>query len=264
MNGNSNNRTTSANDDYPNPNSYYQENRNTPTGATITRNGSNNMRNLPNSLYNRGSPERSLPKSSDNYRPTSRISSQRPVHSEIGQYTSAPSEKNYDVPKYKVINYLAAKRSITSCEETNPNYDSKNKGSNGIVKNRQLHMGKAKIDLENQNNLSVGVSIKNIGNYLKTSVSRNNPEGLKSFNSLNIKTTTSNLKNNPSTNIYSEKGRKSATLVHRHSNPSSSLSTAHHGSSMTNHHVNSKTRGMQQNSTAITEASALPRIRVNS
>ena len=104
--------------------------------------------------------------------------------------------------------------------------------------------------------LSVGVSIKNIGNYIKTSVSRNNPEGLKSFNSLNIKTT-SNLKNpNPSANIYSDKARKSATLVHRHSNPSSSLSNNH----SSNHHVNSKGRTLQPNA----EANALPRIRVQS
>ncbi len=232
------------------------------------------MRGL-NSVYQRGSPERTLPKSSDqNYRPTSRISSSRPVQSEIGQYSEA-SDKNYDVPKYKVINYLAAKRSITSCEETNPN-----KNGSSIVKNRALQMGKAKIDLENQNSnfhrtflfsqkhfksnnyfitisdLSVGVSIKNIGNYIKTSVSRNNPEGLKSFNSLNIKTA-SNLKTpNPSTNIYSDKGRKSATLVHRHSNPSSSLSNTH----SSNHHVNSKSRTLQSNA----EANALPRIRVQS
>ena len=111
--------------------------------------------------------------------------------------------------------------------------------------------------------MSVGVSIKNIGNYIKTSVSRNNPEGLKSFNSLNIKTTTSNLKtpnnNNPPSNIYSsDKSRKSATLVHRHSNPSSSLSNNH--SSSNNHHVNSKGRTLQQNS----ETNALPRIRVQS
>lgn len=98
-------------------------------------------------MYQRGSPERTLPKSSDqNYRPTSRISSSRPVQSEIGQYSAASDKANYDVPKYKVINYLAAKRSITSCEETNPN-----KNSSSIVKNRALHMGKAKIDLENQN-----------------------------------------------------------------------------------------------------------------
>ncbi len=111
------------------------------------------MRNLPSNIY-RGSPERNLPKSSEmntNYRPTSRVSSSRPVHSEIGQYSTGTSDKNYDVPKYKVINYLAAKRSITSCDETNPNYDSKNKNASSVSKNRQLHLGKAKIDLENQN-----------------------------------------------------------------------------------------------------------------
>ena len=117
------------------------------------------MRGLASNVYQR-SPERSIPNPSERhgdlqYRPSSRISSTRPVHSEIGQYTTPPSEKyNGDVPKYKVINYLAAKRSITSCDETNPNaYDNKNKASspNGVVKNRALHMGKAKIDLENQN-----------------------------------------------------------------------------------------------------------------
>ncbi len=107
------------------------------------------------------------------------------------------------------------------------------------------------------------MSIKNIGNYIKTSVSRGNPEGLKSFNSLNIKTTTNNLKQNPPANVYADaKGRKSATLVHRHSNPSSSMSSNHHASQMANHHVNSKSRALQQTTAA--EVNALPRIRVNS
>lgn len=118
------------------------------------------MRGLSNNVYQR-SPERSIPKSSDRhsgadvqYRPSSRISSTRPVHSEIGQYSTPPSDKySGDVPKYKVINYLAAKRSSTSCDDTNPNsYDSKSKAAvNGVAKNRALNMGKAKIDLENQN-----------------------------------------------------------------------------------------------------------------
>lgn len=150
---------------------------------------------------------------------------------------------------------------------TPKNIDACNFIPNNINKNKKTKLIKQyfviKIDL------SVGVSIKNIGNYIKTSVSRGNPEngGLKSFNSLNIKTTSNNLKTNPSTNhIYSsDKGRKSATLVHRHSNPSSSLSNNHHHASPLashHHHVNSKPRALQQSTAA--EVNALPRIRVQS
>ena len=123
------------------------------TNNSAARNGASSaaMRSLPSSLY-RGSPERSLPRSPErqsdinttNYRPTSRISNSRPSVSEL------QTEKMYDQQKYKSINYLTTKRSLTSCD------DPTQKNTSSIVtKNRQLHMGKAKIDLETQpsNNL---------------------------------------------------------------------------------------------------------------
>ena len=161
-NNNNNNRISNVSDEYQAQAAYYQslENNRNSTGnkaSTVVTTAA--MRNV----Y-RGSPERSLPRSperqieltNNNYRPTSRISSSRPVVSEM-QYTTTV-DKNYDAPKFKVINYLAGKRSLTSCDEITPNYDSKQKGSSNnvssVVKNRQLQMGKAKIDLETQNSES--------------------------------------------------------------------------------------------------------------
>lgn len=125
----------------------------TPTAIKNGQNGS--IRSLPSSLY-RGSPERSLPRSperqhhdyltnninaNNNYRPTTSRISSRP---------SDASEKSYDVgnQKYKVANYLSAKRSLTSDEK--PNTNNLSSAAANIVKNRQLHMGKAKIDLDTQ------------------------------------------------------------------------------------------------------------------
>ena len=134
---------------------YYQQN-NIKSG---TSNGSG-IRSLPGSLY-RGSPERSLPRSperqiengNNNYRPTSRISSSRPSVSEL-----QTTDKNYDAQKFRVANYLATKRSLTSCEETHPTENANSKQrSSAVAKNRQLHMGKAKIDLETQNSIKLKI-----------------------------------------------------------------------------------------------------------
>jgi hypothetical protein len=135
-------------------------------------NGAGSIRSLPTSVY-RGSPERSLPRSPDRTqqnttntnndytRPTSRISSSRPsIGSDVGSergydMTSAGSgqqqhtqQQQQQQQKYKVINYLAAKRSLTSCDESGF-IESKQKSAT-INKNRQLQMGKAKIDLDTQ------------------------------------------------------------------------------------------------------------------
>jgi len=127
--------------------------------------------------------------------------------------------------------------------------------------------------------LNVGVSIKNIGNYLKSTISRssnnnNNPESLKSFNSLNIKTNSSNnTKTNSSTTNNNgvltdsnSKVKNSANLQHRHSNPGGS--TIHHHNQHTSSGLASaKSRAMQQqNSNPLSDnpANALPRIRINS
>jgi hypothetical protein len=115
--------------------------------------------------------------------------------------------------------------------------------------------------------LNVGVSIKNIGNYLKSSISRANPENLKSFNSLNIKT---NPKTNSSTATSngngiltdSNKVRNSANLQHRHSNPTGTSHVTHPHSAVSS----AKSRVLQQNSNSLSDnpANALPRIRINS
>ena len=125
-------------------------------GATVVSN-KNQIRSLPGSIY-RGSPERSLPRSPDRateynnnlqvHRPTtSRATPSRPTTDVCNTH----GEKIYDTSnqKFKVVNYLAAKRSLTSCEESA--FDRKNPViNNGIIKTRQLQMGKAKIDLETQ------------------------------------------------------------------------------------------------------------------
>lgn len=127
------------------------------------------IRSLPSSIY-RGSPERSLPRSPDrpqndfvnnnnhvnangnstNNRPTSRISSSRPSVSDMSAMSDHHPKTHIDATgqKYKVINYLNSKRSITSFDEMANN--DKQKMMSTVVKNRQLHMGKAKIDLETQ------------------------------------------------------------------------------------------------------------------
>ena len=122
----------------------------------------------------------------------------------------------------------------------------------------------------------MGVSIKNLGNYLKSSITRNSADALKTFNSLNIKPT-SNYKLNQTnssanstqineTTMNSQtavKARQSASLTHRHSNPGSSYSNASTNPSS----FKSRMNGNYQQSAASTianDASALPRIRINS
>ncbi len=136
--------------------------------------------------------------------------------------------------------------------------------------------------------MNVGVSIKNIGNYLKSSITRtsNAETNLKSFNSLNIKTkssttttasngnnsgssaagnTTNGMSTSNSNGVLTEstKVKNSANLQHRHSNPTGG--TVH----LTSTNVSSaKSRVLQANSNSISDnnnpANALPRIRINS
>ena len=135
---------------------YYQQQTHNGIKSGASNSG---IRSLPGSVY-RGSPERSLPRSperqmtnengsTNNYRPTSRISSSRPSVSELQNTT----DKNYDAQKFRVANYLATKRSLTSCEESHPHDSISKQRNSAIVKNRQLQMGKAKIDLETQNSI---------------------------------------------------------------------------------------------------------------
>jgi hypothetical protein len=116
--------------------------------------------------------------------------------------------------------------------------------------------------------MNVGVSIKNIGNYLKTSLSRNTPDSaLKALNNLNIKTNSSPV---PS-NYKNEKGLKrnlNSSLMHRHSNPTQGTYTPTERMSSTNHHHHHhhssqrKNGSIQQVTNNIPEKT-LPQIRVN-
>lgn len=121
------------------------------------------------------SPERNM--DNNHQRPTSRISSSsrnqnyssHHSHHHHHQYmpdgsvSTAPtptSEKSYDLSssqKLRMANYLASKRSLTACDEpiyaaniVNGTTPKASLTSSQSVKNRQLHMGKAKIDLETQ------------------------------------------------------------------------------------------------------------------
>lgn len=159
-----NNRMSPSSDEPYQPMVYFQptDNRanlssalsnninNTTTGTQ--KNGTNgSIRSLPSSLY-RGSPERSLPRSPD--RQHDNLNNFRPTTSRVSSRPSDASEKSYDIStnqKYKVANYLTPKRSLNSSDE--PGLERQKSNTNltsNIVKNRQLHMGKAKIDLDTQ------------------------------------------------------------------------------------------------------------------
>lgn len=167
---NSTNTQQSEPDGYNNQVVYYQSGENrilVNSNATNTnRHNTAGIRSLPGSIY-RGSPERGAPNRSpdrpersadynnnsvSNHRPTtSRISSSRPTDVISSMSTD---NKSYDTQqKFKVVNYLAAKRSLTSCDESTFEGRQKNQlnaANNNIVKTRQLQMGKAKIDLDTQ------------------------------------------------------------------------------------------------------------------
>lgn len=146
---------------------YYQsgDNRIVVNSNATNRHNTAGIRSLPGSIY-RGSPERGVPnrspdrpeRSADynnnsiNHRPTtSRISTSRPTDVISSMSTD---NKTYDTQqKFKVVNYLAAKRSLTSCDESTFEGRQKsqlNTSTSNIVKTRQLQMGKAKIDLDTQ------------------------------------------------------------------------------------------------------------------
>ena len=154
------NRASPIDEPYQSPVYYQPETRNVSSNLTNNTNvklgTTGSIRSLPSSIY-RGSPERNLPKSPDRYndylnnannnnyyRPTTSRVSSRPSISES-------SEKSYD-QKYKMGNYLTSKRSMASYDE--PTLERQKTNSNitttSVIKNRQLHMGKAKIDLDTQ------------------------------------------------------------------------------------------------------------------
>jgi len=124
--------------------------------TTAVQNNANGIRSLPGSIY-RGSPERSMPRSPEynnymhgvngaasNTRTISRIGSSKPsVTSDVG--ATSVNDKYYDAQKFKVPNYYVAKRSMTSCDEI-----ALSKSNSSVLKNRQLQMGKAKIELGTQ------------------------------------------------------------------------------------------------------------------
>lgn len=131
----------------------------------------------------------------------------------------------------------------------------------------------------------MGVSIKNIGTYMKSAMTTStNPEStLKSFNSLNIKpssgyksnfsspvstttaTGTANANANNQTTDSASKPRQASNLVHRHSNPISSYSTSSNPNSAMSMTVSNaaKSRALQQTPNSLNDSAALPRIRIN-
>ena len=130
--------------------------------------------------------------------------------------------------------------------------------------------------------MNVGVSIKNIGSYLKTTVSKQNTESnLKTFNSLNVKTNLKNALSSPAQSTASNyqnsnvntdlvKNRNSSNLVHRHSNPNPSFTNSNQ-SNFLNQNVainapgSSKLKNVQQipNSLSDSTPKSLPRIKIN-
>ncbi len=114
-----------------------------------------------------------------------------------------------------------------------------------------------------------------MGTYLKTSITRNSAEALKTFNSLNIKpSSTSNYTGNnkignlssstmqSETNGNATKARQQSTsLAHRHSNPGSSYSTMsssnnQHQQYSSNHHQNHQHQMANGSSSSNVSASA--------
>ena len=208
------------------------------------------------SIY-RGSPERSLPRSPDytnnshvqNRPTTSRVGSSKPsVASE-----NSTSEKYYDTHKFKP-NYYMSKRSLTSCDESG---FERNKSTTNVLKSRQLQMGKAKIDLGTQQSkvefnyfliyninlfysflldLNVGVTVKNIGAYLKIP-SRNTPENLKPSNSktnINNNSTNSNNTNSESIKYGKQSNGANQNSTQRQSSIHSNTNTRMQGSDSVN------------------------------
>lgn len=136
--------------------------------------------------------------------------------------------------------------------------------------------------------MNVGVSIKNIGTYLKSSLGRSisgSTEGnLKNFNNLNLKQSSQNYKINtsPSSQVAMHQNgnnadrRHSTTLIHRHSNPAGSLTNLSSSIAASNTNgtaaatlrrhqttvLSSSPSSTSAATTAATDA-ALPRIKIN-
>lgn len=138
--------------------------------------------------------------------------------------------------------------------------------------------------VKSNQDLNVGMSGKNIGTYLKSSLSKaGGAENLKSFNSLNIKPSAHaayKISQSPTQTTQTTGGGESnsrsrqTTLVHRHSNPVGSLANLIGASSpspnLTNaNHLKQRLQSAAATtvSTAITGESAatnaLPRIKIN-
>lgn len=155
------NRASPIEEPYQAPVYYQPENRN--ISSNLSNNNNNvklgttgSIRSLPSSIY-RGSPERTLPKSPDRYNDylnNNNANYYRPTTSRVSSRPSISdhSEKSYDLNhKYKLGNYLSTKRSLTSYDEPTLERQKTNASiTSNIIKNRQLHMGKAKIELDTQ------------------------------------------------------------------------------------------------------------------
>ena len=126
---------------------------------------------------------------------------------------------------------------------------------------------------------------------MKSAMTTAKPEStLKSFNSLNIKsssgyksnfsspvstttatsTTNGNSNNQANANMIintdsASKPRQASNLVHRHSNPISSYSTSSNPNSAMSMTVSNttKSRALQQTPNSLNDSAALPRIRIN-
>lgn len=121
------------------------------------------------------------------------------------------------------------------------------------------------------------MSIKSIGTYLKSSLSKGGAENLKSFNSLNIKpgtpTATYKISSSPSPVGPEPSRSRQSTLVHRHSNPAGSLVNLTSSSPAPNVINPSGTLRRQPSSSTAASTpisaesptnAALPRIKINS
>lgn len=112
--------------------------------------------------------------------------------------------------------------------------------------------------------MNVGVSIKNVGNYLKTTISKTSAETLKSMNQAYKPTSPSPSKSNSNADVLN-KMRQSTNLTHRHSNPAASYSTPANLPATGVSASSNKTRTLQKSTTIQdSPAKALPRIRINS
>ncbi|CAF0801397.1 unnamed protein product [Brachionus calyciflorus] len=270
------NRASPIDEPYQAPVYYQPENRNLSSNLSNNQNvklgNTNSIRSLPSSIY-RGSPERTLPRSPDRYTDylnnnnsnsnnnTTNSNYYRPTTSRVSSRPSVSdtSEKSYE-QKYKIGNYLTTKRSLTSYDE--PGGLDRQKTStnltNNIIKNRQLHMGKAKIDLDTQTNLNVGNTNKINVVSTKQVINKNSTENIKTSSSLSKHSSYSRMTPVENTDPLT-RSKPISNLVHRHSNPASRYTTTP-TSTLGLHTQLTRTRTTIQDNSA----NALPRIKIQS